>query len=154
MKDDEQVDLLSIDNQLCFALYAATRAITRAYAEHLTPLGLTYPQYLVLLALWEGDGCTVGDIGNRLMLDSGTVTPVVKRLEGMDLVQRSRDENDERVVRVFLKQKGRNLKKPIWAIRNQIGCDLEMEQDYFRRFRREIMQVVETLDKVKQKQRT
>ena len=93
-------ELLRLDNQLCFALYAATRAMTRTYRERLGPLGLTYPQYLVLIVLWESDGVTVGQLGQRLLLDSGTLTPLVKRLETAGLVTRNRREADEREVEI------------------------------------------------------
>ncbi len=93
-------DLLRLDNQLCFALYAATRAITKTYREKLEPIGLTYPQYLVLLVLWEREDVTVSEIGQKLFLDSGTLTPLIKRLEAMGLVnqktrhgRRARSEN-------------------------------------------------------------
>ena len=95
-------DTLRLDGQLCFLLYATTRAVTQAYAPLLEPLGLTYPQYLTMLALWEEDGVPVGRLGERLRLDSGTLTPLLKRLEGMALVERRRSPSDERVVHVHL----------------------------------------------------
>jgi len=103
-------DPLQLDDQLCFALYHASRALTRAYGPLLEPLGLTYPQYLVLLVLWEGDGLSVKDIGERLKLDSGTLTPLLKRLEQQGLVARQRGEDDERVVRIHLTPAGRSLR--------------------------------------------
>jgi DNA-binding MarR family transcriptional regulator len=96
-----------LENQLCFALYSASRALTRAYQPLLAPLGLTYPQYIVMLVLWEGDGLSVSELGERLGLDSGTLTPLLKRLESTGLVERRRDDDDERVVRVFLTATGR-----------------------------------------------
>ncbi len=105
------VDPLLLDHQLCFALYAATRAMTQAYQPLLAPLGLTYPQYLVMLVLWEGDGVTVGALGQRLQLDSGTLTPLLKRLAAAGLVSRQRDDVDERVVRVSLTAAGRALRR-------------------------------------------
>jgi len=104
------VDPQSLDAQLCFALYSASRALTRAYAPLLDPLGITYPQYLTLLVLWEADDVTVSDIGDRLYLDSGTLTPLLKRLEAEGLVRRRRSADDERVVHVQLTAKGRALK--------------------------------------------
>ncbi len=103
-------DLLALDRQLCFALYAAQRAFTRTYAELLEPLGLTYPQYLVFLALWERDGRAVHDLGTCLALDSGTLTPLLKRLEHRGLVERRRDTADERVVKIHLTAAGRALR--------------------------------------------
>jgi DNA-binding MarR family transcriptional regulator len=101
---------LALDRQLCFALYAASLAMTKRYKPLLEPLGLTYPQYLVLLALWERDGATVGALGERLCLDSGTLTPLLKRLEAAGHVRRARDADDERRVRVHLSPSGRALR--------------------------------------------
>lgn len=101
---------LQLDNQLCFKLYAASRAVIRAYKPMLDALGLTYPQYLVMLVLWERDGLTVSEIGEQLTLDSGTLTPLLKRLEGANLLERVRDAQDERRVRITLTPQGRALR--------------------------------------------
>lgn len=98
-----------LDGQLCFAVYAAAHAFNRFYRPLLGELGLTYPQYLVLMVLWEADGLGVGEIGQRLLLDSGTLTPLLKRLEAMGLVTRHRDGKDERQVRIWLSDAGRAL---------------------------------------------
>lgn len=103
-------ELLKLDNQLCFAVYSASLAMTRLYKPLLEKLGLTYPQYLVLLVLWERDGLTVSEVGERLSLDSGTLTPLLKRLEANGLVARIRDVADERRVHVSLTAAGRKLK--------------------------------------------
>jgi len=103
-------DLLQLDDQLCFALYAASRALIRAYQPLLEPLGITYPQYLVFLALWEQDGRPVHELGTCLALDSGTLTPLLKRLQANGLVERKRDPDDERVVRIYLTAAGRALR--------------------------------------------
>jgi MarR family transcriptional regulator, organic hydroperoxide resistance regulator len=103
-------DRLRLDHQLCFALYRASRALTRAYAPLLAPLDITYPQYLVLLVLWERDGVPIKHLGTRLALDSGTLTPLLKRLEHQGLVSRRRSEQDERVVRIHLAVAGRALR--------------------------------------------
>ena len=95
-------ELLRLDNQVCFALYSASLAMTKLYKPLLDALGLTYPQYLVMLVLWEQDGLTVSELGERLYLDSGTLTPLLKRLEATGLVARQRDAQDERRVRVML----------------------------------------------------
>lgn len=100
---------MSLENQLCFSLYSTSMAITRAYKPVLDELGLTYPQYLVLLVLWDNDGRTVGQIAERLALESSTITPLVKRLEAAGLVARKRDDADERRVFVHLTGKGRAL---------------------------------------------
>ncbi|WP_312131854.1 MarR family winged helix-turn-helix transcriptional regulator [Diaphorobacter nitroreducens] len=101
---------LLLDNQLCFALYSASLAMTKLYKPLLDTLGLTYPQYLVMLALWERDGLTVSELGERLFLDSGTLTPLLKRLEAAGLVVRLRDVQDERRVRITLTGQGRALR--------------------------------------------
>lgn len=101
---------LQLDNQLCFALYSASLAMTKLYKPLLEELGLTYPQYLVMLVLWEGDGVMVSELGQRLSLDSGTLTPLLKRLEAAGLISRMRDAADERRVHIHLTQAGRKLK--------------------------------------------
>lgn len=101
---------LLLDNQLCFALYSASLAMTKLYKPLLDELGLTYPQYLVMLVLWEGDGLMVSELGQRLSLDSGTLTPLLKRLEGAGLISRLRDVADERRVHIHLTAAGRRLK--------------------------------------------
>lgn len=103
-------DTLKLDNMLCFAIYAAGHAFNRFYKPRLDALGLTYPQYLVFLVLWEGDGLTVKALGEKLFLDSGTITPLIKRLEARGLLRRERDEEDERQVRIYLTQSGRDLR--------------------------------------------
>ena len=100
-----------LDEQLCFALYSASRAFTRAYAPLLEPLGLTYPQYIVMLVLWEKDDLSVSELGERLALDSGTLTPLLKRLEESGFIERRRDADDERVVRVRLTRAGQKLEE-------------------------------------------
>ncbi|MDQ7956371.1 MAG: MarR family transcriptional regulator [Rhodocyclaceae bacterium] len=106
----DPAELLKLDNQLCFAVYSASLAMTRLYKPQLDKLGLTYPQYLVMLALWEEDGPMVSALGERLSLDSGTLTPLLKRLEANGLVARVRDVADERRVHITLTAAGRRLK--------------------------------------------
>jgi DNA-binding MarR family transcriptional regulator len=101
---------LKLDNQLCFALYSASLAMTKLYKPLLADLGLTYPQYLAMLVLWERDGLMVSELGERLFLDSGTLTPLLKRLEAAGLVARIRALDDERRVHVTLTADGRKLK--------------------------------------------
>jgi len=101
---------LLLDNQLCFALYSASLAMTKLYKPLLDDLGLTYPQYLAMLVLWERDGLMVSELGERLFLDSGTLTPLLKRLEAAGLVARIRDVDDERRVHITLTGAGRKLK--------------------------------------------
>jgi len=119
---------LALDQQLCFALYAASLAMTRLYKPLLEPLGLTYPQYLAMLVLWEGEGISVSALGERLSLDSGTLTPLLKRLEGAGLVQRLRDAADERRVLLQLTAAGRAMKAQAESVPRSVscaaGCDL------------------------------
>lgn len=115
-------DPLHLDEQLCFALYNASRALTRTYAPLLEPLGLTYPQYLVLLVLWERDGLPVKQLGERLALDSGTLTPLLKRLEQQGLIERRRGEDDERIVRIHLTATGRALRAKARKIPTELAC--------------------------------
>ena len=103
------VQAARLDEQLCFALYSASRAVTAAYRPLLDELGITYPQYLVLLVLWEEQDCSVGHLGHRLHLDSGTLSPLLKRLESSGLVVRRRAADDERRVEVSLTTAGRAL---------------------------------------------
>lgn len=121
-------DWLALDRQLCFALYASSLAMTKLYKPMLDPLGLTYPQYLVMLVLWQEDGLGVGEIGERLALDSGTLTPLLKRLEQAGLLTRLRDAADERRVRVALSPAGRALRRRAAAVPRAIaqasGCTL------------------------------
>jgi len=122
-------DTLLLDNQLCFALHSASLAMTKVYKPQLDQLGMTYPQYLVMLVLWEGDGLGVSDIGERLFLDSGTLTPLLKRLEAQGLVNRTRDPEDERRVVIRLTGQGHALKQEAARIPGCIfgatGCSVE-----------------------------
>lgn len=109
-------DLMQLDHQLCFALYSSAHALNRAYKPVLKALDLTYPQYLAMIVLWERDGVTVKEIGDRLHLDSGTLTPLLKRLEAMGLVTRTRDTADERQVRIQLTDKGVSMRETARAV--------------------------------------
>ncbi|ATQ43968.1 MarR family winged helix-turn-helix transcriptional regulator [Caulobacter mirabilis] len=123
----EPRDALKLSSQLCFPVYAAANAIQKAYRPHLKPLGLTYPQYLVMLVLWEDDGVSLGEIGRRLHLDSGTLTPLLKRLEAAGLVARRRSDEDERVVVISLTAAGRALKAQAEPIPFRLAEDLHLE---------------------------
>lgn len=113
---------LILEQQVCFALYRASRAMIRAYTPILESLGLTYPQYLVLLVLWEKDQASVGAIGERLVLDSATLTPLLKRMEKSGLLARTRDKDDERVVVIELTKKGHDLRTAALEIPGKIAC--------------------------------
>lgn len=138
-------DLLRLDNQLCFALYAASRAMTQAYQPLLAPLGLTYPQYLALLVLWEEDGVPVKRLGERLHLDSGTLTPLLKRIEAQGLVTRERSAEDERVVEIRLTAKGRALKKRAGEIPGAVLCKTNLTLPDLARLRDELGQLTATI---------
>ncbi|WP_296600388.1 MarR family winged helix-turn-helix transcriptional regulator [Phenylobacterium sp.] len=120
---------LRLEDFLCFAVYSAGHAFNRLYRPLLDRLGLTYPQYLAMVVLWEGDDRTVGELGERLGLESSTLTPLLKRLEAIGLVSRARDPRDERVVRIRLTDKGRALQGPACAVPAELlagsGLDLE-----------------------------
>jgi DNA-binding MarR family transcriptional regulator len=133
-----QAPMLALDNQFCFALYSASHAVTRTYKPLLDRLGLTYPQYLVMLVLWEQDGILVKDIGARLFLDSGTLTPLLKRLEANGLVERNRDQQDERQVRISLSPAGRTLRTEALPIPEQLLCASGKEAAALGRLRTEL----------------
>lgn len=117
--DDEA--MLALDQHLCFAIYSAAHAFNRTYKPLLDPYGLTYPQYLVLLSLWQGDGKTVKALGDALHLDSGTLSPLLKRLESNGFITRTRDSGDERQVLIALTAKGKELKGAARGILMEIG---------------------------------
>jgi len=115
---------LMLENQLCFAMYSASLAMTKVYKKMLKSLDITYPQYLVMLVLWERDEVTVSDLGSKLFLDSGTLTPLLKRMEAMQLLHRSRDAADERRVLVRLSEQGRALRLRAAAVPEKLMCAL------------------------------
>ena len=116
--------LLRLNAQLCFAVYSAAHAFNSVYKPLLDAIGLTYPQYLVMLVLWERDGRIVTEIGEQLYLDSGTLTPLLKRMETAGLVRRARDKEDERQVRITLTAQGSALRAKAAKIPAAIGCAL------------------------------
>jgi len=122
-------EALRLDNQLCFALYAASGLVTRAYRPLLEPLGLTYPQYLVMMALWERAPRTVKDLGQALDLDSGTLTPLLKRLETAGFVTRRRDAEDERRVQIELTAAGEALRERAAEVPAALACQLHLPLD-------------------------
>lgn len=114
-KQDSCSELL-LDNQLCFALYSSSLLMTKVYKPLLRELGLTYPQYLAMMVLWQGDGITVGEISARLLTDAGSLTPLLKRLEAEGLLKRTRSNVDERVVELYLTDAGRALREQARSI--------------------------------------
>lgn len=122
-------EALKLQNQLCFPLYAASRKTVGLYTPYLKPLGLTYTQYIVFLVLWEKDGISVNEICERLMLDSGTITPLLKKLEKSGYIERVRSKQDERSVVVSLSEKGKELKEQVKDIPLKIGSCINLSED-------------------------
>lgn len=139
-------DGLALSNQLCFATYSAAHAFNRVYKAMLDPLGLTYPQYLVLLVLWEEENLTVKDIGARLFLDSGTLTPLLKRMEADGFVRRTRDLKDERQVRITLTEKGLAIREPVAAARREVACATGLGSEDIAALKVQIERLRESLD--------
>ena len=130
-KKTEQSDFnsLALDNQICFGLYVCSKEIIRLYAPILEPLGLTYTSYITLLSLWEKDNVTIKELGTRLFLDSGTLTPLLKKMEAQGLVTRTRSSKDERTVFINLTEKGRELRIKCLDVPKQMMCNNLMELD-------------------------
>ena len=141
-----QADPLKLDSMLCFAVYAAEHAFTRFYKPRLEALELTYPQYLVFLVLWETDGITVKALGDKLFLDSGTITPLVKRLEARGLVRRERDTQDERQVRIYLTEEGRALREKALTVPLAVGKALGGDGEAAGMLRESLHRLREQLD--------
>jgi DNA-binding MarR family transcriptional regulator len=131
MKRARPQETLKLENHLCFALYEASRATIDVYRPLLEELGITYPQYLVLLILWEKGKCSVKEIGMLLHLDSGTLSPLLKRLEAAGLILRQRRSADERIVDISLTDKGHMLKQRAASIPEKFSCELDLSvEDY------------------------
>ena len=141
-------DYLQLEKQVCFPLYAATRAMMQTYQPLLSALDLTYPQYLVLLVLWERDGVAVKEIGRRLYLDSGTLTPLLKRMEEAALLRRVRSQKDERVVEIFLTAEGKKLKRRAQEVPSALACRLALPPAELIRVRDDMRRLFEHLRQV------
>lgn len=137
---------LRLDEQLCFALYSATNTITRAYRGPLSQVGLTYPQYLAMLVLWEHGEQTVKGLADRLALDSSTLTPLLKRLAAAGLVSRDRDEADERIVRIRLTPQGKALHAPVAEIQRKVACQTRLTHEEFVDLRSRLHQLVDLME--------
>ncbi|MFD9892005.1 MarR family winged helix-turn-helix transcriptional regulator [Amycolatopsis sp. NPDC059027] len=137
---------LCLDDQLCFGLYAASRAVTSLYRVVLADLDLTYPQYLVMLALWERDDRLVKELGTELNLDSGTLSPLLKRLQTAGLVRRDRQADDERAVRVSLTEAGAALREKAAGIPNVIGEAMGLDEAGLARLRAELDRLTESVN--------
>lgn len=133
---------LKLENQLCFPVYALSRQITNLYRPHLEEFGLTYPQYLVLLVLWENDVVTVKHLGELLWLDSGTLTPLLKRMEMNGLVERKRSSKDERIVDILITDKGKKLEAQAEKIPLAIKKELKMSDEQLVKLRKKINKVL------------
>ena len=134
---------VSLDDQLCFALYAASRAVTARYRPALDQLGLTYPQFLVLMVLWEEDGQPVHAIADRLQLDTGTMSPLLKRLAAAGLITRERSTTDERQVLVSLTDAGRALEQPACSVSGMMIDALQLSQEQFTQLRAQLATITE-----------
>ncbi|MBR4359709.1 MAG: MarR family transcriptional regulator [Clostridia bacterium] len=128
-RPQEDFPQLNLDGQLCFPLYAAARKVVNHYTPYLKPLGITYTQYIVLLALWESGSATVGDLCRRLYLDNGTITPLLKKMEEMGIVSRSRSRQDERVVTVQMTEQGWIMRQQVKDIPFQVGSCIPLSHD-------------------------
>ncbi len=124
-----EFDALKLENQLCFPLYAASREVVKRYRPFLDPLGLTYTQYIALLVLWEHKRCSVKELGERLYLDSGTLTPVLKSLEGKGFVRRSRSTEDERVLIAEVTPEGERLRRRAASVPAQLGACVRLSAE-------------------------
>jgi DNA-binding MarR family transcriptional regulator len=142
----KKYESIKLDNQLCFSLYAASREIIKLYKPVLDKFNLTYTQYVAMLVLWEDEKSTVKDIGKRLHLDSGTLTPLLKKIESMGLITRHRDVNDDRVVIVELTQKGKELKDEILEVPNEMLCKIKISQSELIQTKIHIDSLLKSLD--------
>ena len=142
---------LQLDNQICFRLYSAARLITQAYTPFLTTLGITYPQYLVLMVLWEQDSQPVNDIAHRLLLETNTVTPLLQRMERLGLIVRKKGERDKRQQIVSLTEKGRALEKQAYnIIPSGMGEELKacpLQGEDYEQLAKDLDSLIETLKK-------
>ncbi|WP_419868176.1 MarR family winged helix-turn-helix transcriptional regulator [Chryseobacterium sp. CT-SW4] len=139
---------LKLDNQICFPLYAIAKEIIGLYRPILDKLDITYPQYLVLMVLWENDGLTVSHIGEKLLLDSGTLTPLLKRLENKGFIIRKRKQEDERVVEIFLTSNGRELKENACEVPNAIQKKIDIEKEDLLELKQIVQKILNKIDKI------
>jgi len=140
------IDELKLENQLCFAVYAFSREINKIYRPYLEPLGLTYTQYLVMLVLWEQDGISLKELGRKLKLDSGTLTPLLKKLENDGKIDRTRDKRDERNLIIYLSKQGRELMGQAENVPNNIACSLPLDIEEIVSLRDQLKGILDQLD--------
>jgi len=136
---------LRLKNQLCFALYAATNAVTQAYRDQLSSLNLTYPQYLVLLVLWQNDGIGVREIAEQLNLDSATVSPLLKRLEKVGLLSRVRSIDDQRTVNIHLTEQGKSIQDAVSNIQKKVACQTGLSDMQYQELRNKLHSLIATM---------
>ncbi|WP_294281115.1 MarR family transcriptional regulator [uncultured Chryseobacterium sp.] len=141
----EAPENLKLENQICFPLYVIAKEITGLYRPFLDELDMTYPQYLVMMVLWEHDGMTVSCIGEKLYLDSGTLTPLLKRLEAKGLITRQRKKEDERVVEVFITEAGKQLKSRACSVPEKIIASTKVDAEDLIRLKESVQNIIKTL---------
>ncbi|KZE51954.1 MarR family transcriptional regulator [Brevibacillus parabrevis] len=144
-------EMLMLNNQLCFTIYACSREITRMYRPYLDEMGITYPQYLVLLVLWETEESTVKELGERLFLDSGTLTPLLKRMQEAELVTRTRSSQDERVVVIRLTEKGAKMKEAACKVPQALFDSSGLSADDFMRLLKESQNLLDRIHRLNEK---
>ncbi len=147
--NNKNMDLLLLDNQLCFALYVASKELIKKYKSILKDFDLTYTGYIAMLALWEKDNIKVKELGERLYLDSGTLTPLLKKLEKQDYIIRKRSDEDERIVYIKLSERGRAMKEYALKVPEELICNLNMDLDEISNLREDIQKFIDTMQKEK-----
>ena len=135
---------LQLSSQICFPIYSASRLLTKAYKPYLDKMGITYPQYLVLMVLWENDNLTVNQISEKLLLNTNTISPLLKRMEKMDIIKRKRSSEDERSVIIQLSENGKQLKKMARPIPEKLSMQLLSDEMQIE----DMMKLKDTLDKL------
>ena len=143
----EKSESLKLDQQICFPLYVLSKEITGLYRPILHELDLTYPQYLVMMVLWEQEGLTVSAIGEKLFLDSGTLTPVLKRLESKGLINRIRNKRDERMVLLFLTEQGKDLRQQACCIPQKLLSQINIKIEDLENFKETLTHLINNLKK-------
>ena len=143
----EHSDSLKLNEQICFPLYVLSKEITGLYRPLLEEMDLTYPQYLVMMVLWEEDGLTVSHLGEKLFLDSGTLTPLLKRLENKGFINRIRNKEDERVVQLFLTENGKNLRQQACGIPEKLLEQIHVQIEDLKNFKETLNQLINNIKK-------
>lgn len=141
-------ELLKLDNQLCFTIYACSREVIRLYRPFLAELGITYTQYVALLVLWEKESLTLKELGEKLFLDSGTLTPLLKKMEAANLLVRQRSQNDERTICIRLTEQGKSLKNKAYEIPEKVFCSAQLDVQEVMGLRDQLKKI---LNKIKKK---